>query len=138
MTLRESYIQGLIAMLAADPGVSFGVERSISIAFTREESPVLVVHRGAEELENSLGDDTERQCEILVSVISRSSTPESDADDVMAIAHPLVMQYQAAGIVQMEETGTNAPLYSNTDGMACMITARYKIQYSTSRLSLTG
>jgi hypothetical protein len=138
MTLRESYIQGLIALLSGTVGFPAKVDRSISIAFTREESPVLVIHRGAEDVENDLGDDTERQCEILVSVISRSNAPDSEADDVMDVAHPLVMGYAGTGILQVEEVGTNAPLYSNTNGMACMITARYRIQYSTSRLSLSA
>lgn len=136
MTLRESYIQGLLVLLRTTPGFPASVERSISIAFTREESPVLVVHRGAEALENSLGDDTDRQCDILVSVISRSNSAEMDADNIMAVAHPLIMGYAAVGVVLVEETGTNAPLYSNTDGMACMLTARYKIHYCTHRLSL--
>jgi hypothetical protein len=138
MTLRETYIEGLMDAMKAFAGFPAGVERSISIAYTREESPVLVVHRGEETLENSMGDDTDRQCEILVSVISRGDTPEVDADDVMDVAHPLIMQYQGAGILQVEELGTKAPLYSNTDGMACMVTARYRIQYSTSRLSLSA
>ena len=137
MTLRESYIQGLIALLAAVPGFPARVERSISIAFSREHSPVLIVHRGAEDLQNTLGDDTDRQCEILVSVVSRSDVPDCVADDVMEVAHPLIMAFQSAGILQMEEIGTNAPVFSNTDGQACMMTTRYKIHYCTDRLSLS-
>jgi hypothetical protein len=48
------------------------------------------------------------------------------------------MSFKAAGVTLMEETGTSAPLYSNTDGMACLLTARYKIHYSTGRLSLSA
>jgi len=138
MTLRESYIQGMIAALAAVTGFPAKVERSISIAFSREESPVLVVHRGAEDLENTLGDDTYRTCEILVSVISRSDVPDQVADDVMAVAHPVIMAYQAANLIQMQEMGTNAPVFSNADSQACMMTTRYSIQYCTDRLSLSA
>lgn len=137
MTLRESYIQGLIDMLAALPGFPAGVHRSMVTAFDRKESPALVLHRGAEELENSLDDDTDRQCEILVSVISRGDAPDRDADEVMEVAHPAVMQFTAPGIILIEETGTNAPVFANADGQACLVTARYKIHYSTSRLSLS-
>ena len=138
MTLRETYIQGLIDMLAAIPQFPANVHRSMLVAFEREESPALVVHRGAEDLENSLGDDTDRQCEILVSVVSRGRTPDRDADEVMEAAHPAIMQFSAPGIVLIEETGTNAPVFANADGQACMVTARYKIHYSTSRLSLSA
>ena len=137
MTLRETYIQGLLAALRDVPNFPAQVERSLAIAFSREESPVLVVHRGAEELENSLGSDTDRSCAILVSVISRSDVPDQVAADVMEVAHPVIMAFQLAGIQQMQEIGTNAPVFSNADGQACMMTTRYSIMYCTDRLSLS-
>ncbi|HEY9145263.1 MAG TPA: hypothetical protein VIN36_01125 [Thiobacillus sp.] len=137
-TLRETYIEGLMAVLEAVPGFPAGVHRSISVAFRREESPVLVVHRGGEDVANSLGDDTDRFCEILVSVISRGDTPDRDADAVMELAHPAIMQFLAPGLIQMEEVGTNAPVFSNADGHACMMTTRYKVHYCTDRLSLSA
>lgn len=138
MTLREIYIQGLIAALEAIPGFPAKVERSLSIAFSREESPVLVIHRGAEEIENSLGGDTDRHCEILVSIIARSDVPDQLADEVMELAHPAIMAYQAAGLLQMQEMGTNAPVFAAADRHACMMTTRYRIQYCTDRLSLSA
>jgi hypothetical protein len=138
MTLRESYIQGLIALLAAIPAFPAGVTRSMSVAFSREESPVLIVHRGAEDIENSLGDDTDRRCEILVSVVSRGEAPDQEADEVMEVAHPAIMQFRAAGIVLIEEIGTNAPVFAGADGNACMVTTRYKVHYCTDRLSLSA
>lgn len=137
MTLRESYIQGLIDLLTAIPDLPAAVHRSMTIAFSREESPALIVHRGTETLENSLGSDTDRQCEILVSVVSRGDTPDRDADEVMEVAHPAIMQFTAPGIVLVEETGTNAPVFANADGQACLVTARYTIHYCTDRLSLS-
>lgn len=138
MTLRESYIQGLIALLQAIPAFPAGVERSMSVAFRREESPMLIIHRGAEDVENSLGDDTDRECEILVSVISRADAPDQEADEVMEVAHAAIMQYRAPGIVLIVETGTNAPMFAGADGQACMLTTRYKVQYCTDRLSLSA
>lgn len=136
MTLRESYIQGLIDLLAAIPSFPAGVHRSMSVAFSREDSPALIVHRGAEDIENSLGDDTERHCEILVSVVSRGDAPDQEADEVMEIAHPAIMQFSAPGLYLVEEAGTNAPVFAGADGNACMVTTRYKFHYCTSRLSL--
>lgn len=137
-TRRESYIQGVIVALSALPALAGRVERSISKAFTREESPVIVVHRGAESLENTLGSDTDRSCEILVSVVSRSHIPDVDADGVMEVAHPVIMAFQSAGILWMEELGTNAPIFSNTDSQACLLTTRYMVHYGTDRLSLSA
>lgn len=136
MTLRESYIQGLIAMLTAAPGLLVLVERSISIAFSREESPVLVVHRGAETPDNSNLGVTDRSCEILVSVITRSDTPDKDADDILETVHPLVMGYTAARLIDIREIATESPRYANTDGHACMITVRYLFLYRTDYASL--
>ncbi len=137
MTLRESYIQGLIDMLAALPGFPAGVHRSMVTAFDRKESPALVVHRGAEDAEDSLDDETERHCEILVSVISRDDTPDREADEVMEIAHPAIMSFKAPEIILIKHEGTNAPVFANADGHACLSTERYKIHYCTSRLSLS-
>lgn len=137
-TSRESYIQGLIDTLSDLPGFPAGVYRSLSAALSREESPALVVHRGAEELESNLDDEADRQCEIRVSVISRGDTPDRDADNVMEVAHPAIMQFRAPGIQQLEEAGTDAPVFANTDGQACMVTTRYKVHYSTSRFSLSA
>lgn len=136
MTARESYIQGLIAMFSAASGFPALVERSVSIAFSREESPVLVVHRGAETPDNSKMGVTDRSCEILVSVITRSDTPDKDADDILEVAHPLVLGYMAAGLIDVNEVATEAPRYANTDGQACMITVRYLFLYRTDRDSL--
>ncbi len=139
MTRRETYIQGLIAALAAAPGLSAKVERSVVVAFNRSESPVLVVHRGSEALENSLGDDdTYRTCEILISVVARSDVPDQVADEVMEVAHPVIMAYMAAGVIQMQEMGTDAPVFAQADSKACLMTTRYVIQYLTNRLSLSA
>jgi hypothetical protein len=137
-TLRESYIEGLIAALAVIPGFPAGVHRSMSVAFRRDESPVLVVRRGGEDLENTMDGDTDRQCEILVSVISRSDVPDREADEVMEVAHPAIMQFLAPGIQLVQEVGTNEPVFSNTDGQACLMTTRYRIHYCTDQLSLSA
>lgn len=136
MTLRESYIQGLMAALQAVPSFPALVERSVVVAFSRAESPVLVVHRGAEDLENTMGDDTYRTCEILVSVVARSDAPDQVADEVMEVAHPVIMAYMGARMLQMQELGTNAPVFAQADSKACLMTTRYGIQYVTDRLSL--
>jgi len=138
MTLRELFIDELMALLSAAPAFPAMVERSINIAFTREESPVLVIHRGSEDIEADLCGETIRECEILASVITRSDVPDQQADSVMEIAHPLIMAYTSDHLLQIWEVGTNAPLFAGADGMACMLTTRYKVQYRTETASLTA
>ena len=138
MTLREIFIQELMALLAATPSFPAQVERSIAVAFSREESPVLVIHRGAEGVEADLSGEAIRECEILVSVITRSDVPDQQADSIMEVAHPLLMAYRADNLLQMWEVGTNAPIFANTDGQACMLTTRYRAQYRTDTLSLSA
>src|SRR5450830_1851594 len=116
MTLRETFIQELMALLSGAPSFPAQVERSLSVAFSREESPVLVIHRGAEDVESDLSGETIRECEILVSVITRSDVPDQQADSIMEAAHPLLMAYQADNLLQIWEVGTNAPIFANTDG----------------------
>lgn len=138
MTLRETFIQELMALLTAAPSFPAQVERSLSVAFSRDESPVLVIHRGAEDVESDLSGETIRECEILVSVITRSDVPDQQADSIMEAAHPLLMAYRADNLLQIWEVGTNAPMFANTDGQACMLTTRYRAQYRTDTLSLSA
>lgn len=138
MTLREAYIEGIIALLKTTAGFPALVERSLSIAFTREESPVIVIHRGGGDLERTLSGEAYRTCEILVSIVTRSNTPDKDSDGVMEIAHPLIMSFRGSGWVDIRELGTDSPHFSNADGQACMITTRYQIEYRTLADSLTG
>lgn len=138
MTLRELFIQELIAQLSSAPAFPAMVERSINVAFTREESPVLVIHRGSEEIEADLCGETIRECEILASVITRSDVPDQQADSVMEVAHPLIVAYTSDHLLQIWEVGTNAPLFAGADSLACMLTTRYKVQYRTATASLNS
>ena len=138
MTLRETFIQELMALLAAAPAFPAQVERSLSVAFSREESPVLVIHRGDEGVDGDLSDEVIRECQILVSVITRSDVPDQQADSVMEVAHPLLMSYKAEALLGIWEDGSKAPMFANTDSQACMLTTQYRVQYRTDRLSLSA
>ncbi|MBY0237871.1 MAG: hypothetical protein K2X55_01005 [Burkholderiaceae bacterium] len=137
-TLREVYIEGIIAALEATPGFPAKVERSVNRAFTRQESPVLVVHRGGEDVNDSLNSSVFRACEVLVSVVTRSDVPDQVADEIMEIAHPVIMAYRGDRMMKILEAGTNAPVFSPADSQACLLTTRYNIQYTTARRSLTA
>ncbi|NML62266.1 hypothetical protein HHL21_14510 [Massilia sp. RP-1-19] len=139
MTLREAYIEGLIADLRAAAGIGAMVERSIVKAFTREEDTVLVVHRGAEsQPDNSRLGVIDRTCEILLSIVARGDAPDQLADAVLEVAHPLVMAYRAPRIIDVWEGPTDAPKFSDVGGTAGLITVHYFIRYRSGPNSLSS
>ncbi len=139
MTLREVFIQALMARFQAAPGFPALVERSILTAFGREEGLVVVVHRGSEGMPDAsrLGV-VDRECEVLVSVLARGSAPDQDADTVLEVIHPLVMTYTHPRIMDVTEGVTDMPKFADADGTAGMITVRYIIKYRTTPNSLTS
>lgn len=131
MTLREQYAGELAALLAAAPGFPAAVERSLAAAIEREKGRVLVVHRGGEKLERSAAGASWRECEMRFSVITRGDVPEKDADDVMEVAHPLIMTFKSTNLIDVREVKTDEPKFANADGKACMITTHYLLRYRT-------
>src|ERR1700741_5062109 len=128
MTLRETFIQGLLAALRAAPDLGATVERSIVKASTCEDGAVIAVHRGGElEPDNSKLGVIDRVCEILVSVVARNDAPDQAADAVLNVAHPLVMNYTHAKIMDVWEGPTDAPKFNDIGGTAGMTTVHYFI-----------
>ena len=64
--------------------------------------------------------------------------PDQLADEIMELAHPVIMAYRAAAMVEMGELGTNAPTFAQGDAQACLLTTRYGIKYTTGRRSLSA
>lgn len=137
MTLRETYIEALLALFTATIGFPATPERSIVNAIARADGSTIVIHRGGEDPDYSKLGVVDRSCEILVTVITRDDTPDKIADDVMAVAHPLIMTFTAAKIIDVQEGVTDKPLFSNTDSKACMMTTHYFIRYRTTPNSLS-
>lgn len=136
-TLRETYIEGLMSAFQAS-GVSAKVERSLDVAFSREDGDVIIVHRGKEDPDNSVYGITDRMCDIMVSVLTRAAAPDKRADEIMVELHPLVVGYTADGIIDILEGQTDPPKFANTDGRACLITTHYTFHYRTAANSLSA
>jgi hypothetical protein len=136
MTLRESYIQALLDLFRDASGFPATPERSLKAAFSREEGTIIVVHRGKEFQEDAVLGYADRHCEVLVSVISRDEAPDRVADDVMEIAHPLIMNFCSEKLVDVVEGPTDQPLFSNVDPSACVVTTHYVLRYRTQSDSL--
>lgn len=138
MTRRESYIQALVDLFEGTVGFPAIVSRTLEDAFCREEGKILVVHRGGELPNSTVSGSALRECEIRLSTVTRGESPEADSDAVLEIAHPLVMTFKPAGLVQVKEIKTDEPKYGGGDGRACLITVHYVFRYNTSANTLSG
>lgn len=134
MTSRETIIQNLLALFRDMPDFPAKVERSLIRAYTREESPVLVIHRGTETADYGMYGVVDRTCEIMVSILIRGQNPEQEADEIMEIVHPAMMAYTVdptVEILDVSEGMTEAPVFAREDRSAVMLTTRYQIKYRT-------
>lgn len=134
MTKRETLIQNLLAMFRAMPAFPAKVERSLIRAYTREESPVLVIHRGTETANYETYGVVDRTCEIMVSILIHSQNPEQDADEIMEIVHPAMMGYTNdpnVQILDVTEGMAETPVFAREDRSAVMLTTRYQFKYRT-------
>lgn len=136
-TLRETYLDALVAMVKAIPNFPAIVDRSVIAAFAIEDSDVVVIHRGKEDTDHGMAGVVDRSCEILVSVITRNSVPERQADALMEQLHPLIIRFAAAGVIDVSDGSTDAPKFADADGKICMITTHYVLQYRTASDSLS-
>lgn len=136
-TRREVYLDALVALVKEIPNFPAVVDRSVIAAFTIEDDDVVVIHRGKEDPDHGMLGVVDRTCEILVSVITRNTVPERQADGLMELLHPLIMNFAAAGVIDVSDGVSEAPKYSGTDGSICMITTHYFLQYRTASGSLS-
>jgi hypothetical protein len=138
-TLREIFIEALMTRLRQDDelqarGVHF--RRSIFSAVDSEEPFVIAVHRGGDPLvDENIGRVT-RECIVMVTGV-RDPAPDQAADRLFERTHPLVMGFDAAGVLGVREIGTGEPEVADFDGGVGVVTMRYSIQYQTRPDSLS-
>lgn len=136
-TRRETYISALIDLFQSTAGFPATVSRTLDDAFCRDEGKVLVVHRGGELPNSSVSGSALRDCEIRLSTVTRGDSPEEASDAVLEIAHPMVMTFKPAGLVQVKEIRTDEPKYGGGDGKVCLITVHYLFRYNTAANTLS-
>jgi hypothetical protein len=134
MTQRETYLQQLVAALAADAdlkqlGVTLG--RSIWHAARRQGGRVLVVSRGQDvPVDTNIGRTT-RNCVVMLSAVVWAPTPDTEADEIFALTHPVVMRFSADGLLGITEVPTSEPQVGDEDGGMGILTMQYAIEYQT-------
>jgi len=129
MIIRQQIQAALVEQLVAWPDFPAIVGRSLVRAFSEDEGDQLVVHRGSETPDLDLDGDGQRACDVLVTVVTRADDAEPAADNVMAVAHPIIMAFSLPGVLNVEEIKVDEPKYASADYRVCMVTTQYRITY---------
>jgi hypothetical protein len=139
MTTRLlTILDGIYAAVEAVPDFPAGLERSTVRAFTREQSPMLVMHLGREVVSSdSPFPMADRMREILCSVHARGEQPDVEAEGVFEALQPLIMRFTAPGVIQIDEASTDEPKFRGADLSAVIITKRFVVTYRTLADSLS-
>ncbi|WP_331708731.1 hypothetical protein [Pandoraea sputorum] len=114
-------------------------ERSVADAIDGELLPAIVVHRGG-DLPDPLVGCTNRQAEIMLSVLTNDPAPDALADQVLEYAHPIVMEccLRDPQLIEVEEGLTEAPIFAFGNGEHALITVHYFFKYRTAPDSLVA
>ena len=136
-TLVEAYIDGIRSALRDAPSFPGFVESSPVRAMTREEHQVVCVLPGAESVVGGGIGRSTRVREIHLVAHTAGDEHLSLAEAIFSSAHPVLMKFDAAGIVSIEEHGTDEPKYANADLRRQVVTKRYRITYQTDEHSLS-
>lgn len=138
-TRRESYVAALMSLLEADPGLqALGttLKRSIAEAIDSGESPALVVHRGRDVVADSNIGRTTRSCALMLTAVVRDPAPDRAADELFEFAHPILMHFDADGLVGVNEETTDEPETAEIEGGVGVVTLHYTVLYQTNTDSL--
>lgn len=130
MTKREEIIRAIITLLRSKEGIEH-VERSLVKAYDTEETPVVVVHRGAETVGNELIGAIDRTMDLRITVICRGDDPEVAADNLMGIVHPVLMTASLPDVMEISETGSDEPKYADRPTAGCFVQSHYSVRYRT-------
>ena len=132
-TRRESYVQSLMERLSGDPALQalgVRVERSIFDAISAAEPRVLVVHRGRDVSTADIGVTT-RECIVMLTAVVRDAAPDRASDEIFERSHPVVMAFDADGLMGVMEGPTDEPRAADAEGGVGIITIQYVFQYQT-------
>lgn len=134
---REQILEAIKAQIeVVTASVDITVSRSVTDAYEVDEADVIVIHRGVDNAENNVYGVTDHTLQVLISVVTRSSVPDRQADTYFLIIHPLVIAFSDLDIIDVSAGKTEEPKYGGTDGRVAMITSHFFIQYRTDAQSI--
>lgn len=136
ITKREQILEAVKSIVLSVVPTGVNVTRSLTMAYEVDENDVIVVHRGVDEPTENFQFVTDRVLEVLISVVTRSAIPESQADQYLPLIQPLMMGFEGLDTTDITEGRSDAPQYAGADGRVAMVTAHFRFQYRTEAHSL--
>jgi len=139
-TRREQILSQIATTLASTAGVSGRVHRSRVTAAARAETPMIVIEPVNDVAQQSTSlpklDWTMR---VRVVVITRSTTPYTDADPVIESLHSLLMADLTLGglAIDIQPVITNFDFF-DADQPAGVFPNEYDVKYRTQVADLTA
>jgi hypothetical protein len=139
--LREIYISTLLDSFRGSVELTAlaSVDRSVINAMGLTDRAVIVAHRGGERKVEQMTGYVDRFCELLVTIVTRDPEPDVLADQVLELAHPIVMALEGTNLIEISEAddGTDPPVFAAQDGTLCLCTTHYVIHYRSGRDDLS-
>ena len=139
-TRREQILSAVAAALATTSGANGRVYRSRQEAFSRSESPSVIVEPGPE----SSGPEPVSTCKIdhtltlVVAVYARGLVPDQEADPVVQSVHSLLMADRSLGGLVMDIWPLSRdPQFEAADSAAVVEVLSYRVRYRTSVTDLS-
>ncbi len=134
-TKQEQILAAVATKLAPTTGVSGRVYRSRQEAFSRNESPAVVIEPGPD----NAAPEPASTCKIdwtftlVVAVYARGTIPDQVADSVVKSVHSLLMADRSIGGLTMDlwPLGRD-PQFEKGDLAAVWVVLSYRVRYRTS------
>ena len=137
-TRRETILDAVVTALAGTTNVGTRIYRSRVTAFTREETPSLLVTWDSDNpVQTTSLPKLDWTLDISIAVIVRGDIPDKVADPVVESLHSKVMADLTLGGVATNviPTGTTNEAV-DSDQPAGIVTVNYQIKYRTSNTNL--
>tara|TARA_R100000654_G_scaffold37742_1_gene63311 strand:- start:1100 stop:1528 length:429 start_codon:yes stop_codon:yes gene_type:complete len=139
-TKRERILAAIKTNLAGTVGVGTRIFRSRVEAFTRSETPAIVIEPISDTPQDSQNffDKINYELKIRVSVIVRGSTPDSIADPTIESLHTKILNDVTLGGLSFDiKPSTTSFEILEADEPAGVISCEFDIEYRTGYNSLT-
>ena len=140
-TKREQILSAIATILADADGVTGRVYRSRQEAFSRNESPAIVIEPGGDQA----AAEPVSTCKIdwtftvVVAVYARGTVPDQTADPVIQSMHSLLMADRTLGGLVMDIWPSSMdPQFDKADLAAGWMVNTYTVRYRTSVTDLSA
>ena len=132
-TKRETILARITTVLAGTTGVSDRIFRSRTTAFTRTETPSIVIEPQSDSVEQNTSLPTlHHTLSVTISVIVRSATPNQTADPVVENMHSRLMADLTlnGNAIDIQPANTTFE-FIDADQAAVVVGGNYDIIYRT-------